>query len=554
MFPRFRTLPSFKVAFRPLSSHPNLAIRSRMCIFANMKKRTIWTIAIIMGTSFLALLFVQLKYIQEMADMKKEQFDESVNRALYQASRNMELNETLRYLEKDINETEHKALQNDSASGRNGLPDGSYQRSHQLSLGDKGGMMYTAFELKTITTKPSQMPKAMILRSDKNSLSEASKAMQEVVKNRYVYQRALLDEVVYTILYSASERPLKERINFKSLDQDLKNELMSNGINLQYHFTVSTPDGREIYRCSDYSEEGEDYSYSQVLFRNDPASKMGLVKIHFPDMNSYIYSSVRFVIPSVIFTLVLLVTFIFTIVVIFRQKRYTEMRNDFINNMTHELKTPISSISLAAQMLNDTSVTKSESMMKHLGGVINDESKRLRFLVEKVLQMSLFDKKKAIFNMKQLDLNEMVENIAHTFTLRVEHTGGKIYTDIEAIDSTIYVDEMHFQNAIFNLMDNAVKYKKPDGPLDIYLRTWNDDDHLYLSVRDTGIGIKKDNLKKVFEKFFRVHTGNLHNVKGFGLGLAYVKKIIDVHKGEISVESEYGKGTTFTIKLPIIKD
>ena len=222
-----------------------------------------------MGTSFLALLFVQLKYIQEMADMKKEQFDESVNRALYQESRNMELNETLRYLEKDINETEHKALQNDSASGRNGLPDGSYQRSHQLSLGDKGGMMYTAFELKTITTKPSQMPKAMILRSDKNSLSDASKAMQEVVKNRYVYQRALLDEVVYTILYSASERPLKERINFKSLDQDLKNELMSNGINLQYHFTVSTPDGREIYRCSDYSEEGEDYSYSQVLFRND---------------------------------------------------------------------------------------------------------------------------------------------------------------------------------------------------------------------------------------------------------------------------------------------
>ena len=157
--------------------------------------------------------------------------------------------------------------------------------------------MYTSFELKTITTKPSQMPKAMILRSDKNSLSEASKAMQEVVKNRYVYQRALLDEVVYTILYSASERPLKERINFKSLDQDLKNELMSNGINLQYHFTVSTPDGREIYRCSDYSDEGEEYSYSQVLFRNDPASKMGLVKIHFPDMNSYIYSSVRFVIP-----------------------------------------------------------------------------------------------------------------------------------------------------------------------------------------------------------------------------------------------------------------
>ena len=519
-----------------------------------MKKRTIWTIAIIMGISFLGLLFLQLKYIQEMADMKKEQFDESVNRALYQASRNMELNETLRYLEKDINETERKAYRNDSLGTRSGQPDGSLQHSHQYSVAGKDGTVYSSFELKTITSKPSQTPKAMILRSDKNSLSEASKSMQEILKNRYVYQRALLDEVVYSMLYSASERPLRERINFKQLDQDLKAELMNNGINLQYHFTVSTPDGREVYRCSDYTDSGEDYSYSQVLFRNDPASKMGVVKVHFPDMDSYIFSSVRFMIPSVIFTLVLLVTFIFTIVIIFRQKRYTEMRNDFINNMTHELKTPISSISLAAQMLNDETVTKSSSMMSHLGGVINDEAKRLRFLVEKVLQMSMFERKKAIFKMKQLDLNEMVESVANTFTLRVEHTGGKIYTEIEAVNSTIYVDEMHFQNVIFNLMDNAVKYRKPDRPINIYIRTWNDDTSLYLSIRDTGVGIKKDNLKKVFEKFYRVHTGNVHDVKGFGLGLAYVKKIIDLHKGDITVESEYGKGTKFTIKLPIIKD
>ena len=168
--------------------------------------------------------------------------------------------------------------------------------------------------------------------------------------------------------------------------------------------------------------------------------------------------------------------------------------------------------------------------------------------------MSMFERKKAIFKMKQLDLNEMVESVANTFTLRVEHTGGKIYTEIEAVNSTIYVDEMHFQNVIFNLMDNAVKYRKPDQPINIYIRTWNDDTSLYLSIRDTGVGIKKDNLKKVFEKFYRVHTGNVHDVKGFGLGLAYVKKIIDLHKGDITVESEYGKGTKFTIKLPIIKD
>ena len=146
-----------------------------------MKKRTIWTIAIIMGTSFLALLFVQLKYIQEMADMKREQFDESVNRALYQASRNMEVNETLRYLEKDINETERKAYSNDSVGTRSGQPDGTLQQSHQYSVSGKDGTVYSSFELKTITLKPSQMPKAMILRNDKNSLSEASKSMQEIV-------------------------------------------------------------------------------------------------------------------------------------------------------------------------------------------------------------------------------------------------------------------------------------------------------------------------------------------------------------------------------------
>ena len=519
-----------------------------------MKKSTIWIIAIIMGFSFLALLYLQLSYIEEMAKMKKEQFDESVNRSLYQASRNLEVNETLRYLEKDVNETERRAFRQDSVSSHGDLNGGVVQHSHQYAVAGKDGTIYSSFQLKTITTKPSTIPKAMILRSDKNSISEASKSLQEIVRNRYVYQKALLDEVVYNILYTASEKPLRERINFKLLDQDIRAELLNNGINIPYHFTVSTADGREVYRCPDYTEDGLPYTYSQVLFRNDPSSKMGVVKIHFPDINGYIFSSIRFMIPSVVFTLVLLITFIFTIVVIFRQKIYTEIKNDFINNMTHELKTPIASISLAAQMLNDNSVGKSPAMLSHLGGVINDESKRLRFLVEKVLQMSMFDRKKAVFKKKELDLNEMVENIANSFTLRVENTGGKIYTEIEAIDSAIYVDEMHFQNVIFNLLDNAVKYRKQDMPLDIYMKTWNDDQHLYLSIRDTGMGIKKENLKKIFEKFYRVHTGNLHDAKGFGLGLAYVKKIIDLHKGTIHVESEFGKGTKFTITLPVIQN
>ena len=481
-----------------------------------------------MGLSFIGLLFLQISYIEEMTKMKKEQFDESVNRSLYQASRNLEMNETLRYLEKDVRQTERKAFHQDSVMV-DGL-DGTIKQSHQFAVAADDGTVYSSFELKTFAIKPANVPKAMILRTDKNSISEASKSLQEIVRNRYVYQ------------------------NFKLLDQDIRAELMNNGVNIPYHFRVETADGREIYRCPDYTEEGEEYTYKQTLFRNDPSPKMGVVKIHFPDMNSYIFSSVRFMIPAMVFTIVLLITFIFTIAVIFRQKRYNEIKNDFINNMTHELKTPISSISLAAQMLNDESVTKSPSMLQHLGGVINDESKRLRFLVEKVLQMSMFDRKQATFKKKELDLNELLETITSSFSLRVEHTGGKIYTEIEAVDSAIFVDEVHFQNAITNLMDNAVKYRKPEQPLDIYIRTWNEKGHLCFSIRDTGLGIKKENVKKIFDKFYRVHTGNVHDVKGFGLGLAYVKKIINLHDGEIKCESELGKGTTFTVKLPILQE
>ena len=515
-----------------------------------MKKKTIWTIAVIMGLSFILLLFLQLTYIREMANMKKEQFDESVNRALYQASRNLELNETLRYLEKDVRETERK--ENHQGNGSAGAQKDDADSSSRRTANSFRGSNYLTFRMKMKMDNPVNMPKAMILINDKNSNNAASRSLQEIVKNSYVYQKALVDAVVMNMLYSASDKPLKERVNFKILDQDIKAELINNGVNIHYHFTVTTQDGREVYRCPDYSDEGSEFTYTQVLFRNDPSSKMGVVKVHFPDINSYIFSSIKFMIPSVFFTLILLVTFIITLVIVFRQKRYNEIKNDFVNNMTHELKTPIASISLATQMLNDDSVTKSEKMRKHLVGVITDETKRLRFLVEKVLQMSMFDRKKSSFKKKHLDLNEMVESIANSFSLRVEHTGGKINVDIGAVDSDIYVDEVNFQNVIFNLMDNAVKYRKTDEPVDIYLKTWNDDKWLYLSVHDTGKGIKKDDLRKIFEKFYRVGTGNVHDVKGFGLGLAYVKKVVDLHDGEIKVDSEYGKGSTFTIKLPVI--
>jgi two-component system phosphate regulon sensor histidine kinase PhoR len=228
------------------------------------------------------------------------------------------------------------------------------------------------------------------------------------------------------------------------------------------------------------------------------------------------------------------------------------MKNDFINNMTHEFKTPISAISLAAQMLQDESVSKSPELFQCLCGVISSETKRLRFQVDKVLQMSMFDDKDtASLKMKELDANDLVEGIVNTFAVKVEQNGGKLLWELNADDPFVYVDEMHFTNVVFNLMDNAVKYRRADVPLQLEVRTWNSNGNFMLSVKDNGIGIRRENLKKIFEKFYRVHTGNVHDVKGFGLGLAYVKHIVQAHRGSIRAESEPGVGTTFIIVLPL---
>ena len=500
-----------------------------------------------MALSFLSLLYLQVSYIEEMVKMRRGQFEENVNRSLVQSVRNLELVETKKYLEADVAATERAARLAEQFNLNKGKgSDDILQQHHQYTITSPDGSMYSTFEFKTITNRPSSVPKVII--STGKNIPQTSRTLQEIIKERYVYQRALLDEVIYNILYTASDKPLKERINFKQLDHFIKSELLNNGLDLPYHFTVTDRDGKEIYRCSDYAYDGEKI-YSRLLFENDPPAKMGYVNIFFPTMDDYIFSSVKFMIPSIIFTIVLLITFIFTIYIIFRQKKLTEIKNDFINNMTHEFKTPISTISLAAQMLNDPAVGKSPVMFKHISGVINDETKRLRFQVEKVLQMSMFERQKATLKKKKIDANELVNGVINTFRLKVESCHGTLDAELQATDPFIFVDEMHFTNVIFNLLDNAVKYKRADVDISLKVRTWNEANKLHISVEDNGIGIKKENLKKIFDKFYRVHTGNLHDVKGFGLGLAYVKKIITDHNGSIRAESELNVGTKFIIVL-----
>ena len=494
-----------------------------------MKRRTIVILGLIMSCSFISLLALQVRYIEEIVTMRHEQFDESVKRSLYNAAHKLELYETMRYLEKDLTQAEITDAIGSVVTHRY-----DFKRDGKVS----------SFEMRT-TIVP-QHPK------QRKNIPEASRSLQEIVRSRYIHQRTLMDEVIYKMLYTASNKPLEQRIDFDALDRDLQAELLHNGIDLPYHFTVTTSDGREVYRCTDHETTGGNQTFSQILFSNDPPSKMGILKIHFPTMNSYIYNSVRFMIPSLFFTLVLCMAFIYTIYVIFRQKKVTELKNDFINNMTHEFKTPLSTISLASQMLTDGTVSKSPQMLQHITGIINDETKRLQFQVEKVLQISLFDQQKATTKMSELNADELITGVVNTFALKVEKNGGTIVTQLEADDSMIYVDEMHFTNVVFNLMDNAIKYKRDDEALRLTIHTWNEHDKFCLSIQDNGVGIKKENLKRVFDRFYRVHTGNRHDVKGFGLGLAYVKKVIQDHHGSIRVESEYGVGTKFIIVLPLL--
>ena len=516
-----------------------------------MRKSTIWLLAVVMAFAFAGLLFLQVKYVSIILKKSSEQFNETVKRSLHQVSKNLELDETQRYLEEDLKRDESYYLQN------NQDPQEIAQTINQqkLQIKDANGNILQIDQLHSFSQKFEPLS-SLDKKQTSNNIISTSQDLQKTLMRRLKYQNALMQEVLVNILNTANLKPIQERVDFKKLNNYLKSEFINNGLNLPFIFFVINKDGKTVYQSGEIKKEpiaSDIITY--VLFPNDPPSKLNYLKVYFPTKGDYISSSVTFIVPSVLFSLILLVTFIFTIYIVFRQKRLSEMKNDFINNMTHELKTPVSTISLAAQMLKDSDITKSPDVFKHISGVINDETKRLGFLVEKVLQMSLFERQKAAFKLKEVDANDLVISVANTFVLKVEKYDGSLDIDLQATDSSIYVDEMHITNVLFNLMDNAVKYRRPEVPLTLMVRTWNDNNgKLLISVEDNGIGIKKEYLKKVFDRFFRVPTGNVHDVKGFGLGLAYVRKIIEDHKGTIRAEMGPGNvGTKFIITLPLIK-
>lgn len=485
-----------------------------------MKKSTIWILTIVMALTFVGLLYMQFVYMEEMINMREQHFDEGVKRSLYSLSTTLERNETRNYLEEELLMVE-PGIAGNSLLNDNSTPDFSSQP----------GSIY-------------------------NRNKDKYKKFQETLQKQYLYQKSLLNEVVLTILSQSSSRPIIERVDTTLMKAYLNSELTNNGITLGWDFAIVDRHGKVVAKSAGYDENGDiNEMFTQTLFPNDSEARRYYINVFFPERNKYIFKSISFMIPSFCFTFVLLVVFLFTIVIAFRQKKLSEMKNDFINNMTHEFKTPISTISLAAQMLNDPGVRKSGTMLEHISTVINDETKRLRFQVEKVLQMSMFDRQKATLKLQEVNANQLIHNIVNTFKLKVEKYGGKIDSQLDAEIAEVKVDEMHFTNVIFNLLDNAVKYRREDTPLELMVTTRNlPSNRIEIAIADNGLGMKKDDLKKIFEKFYRVSTGNRHDVKGFGLGLAYVHKMVTELKGDIRVESELGKGSKFIITLPIINE
>ena len=259
--------------------------------------------------------------------------------------------------------------------------------------------------------------------------------------------------------------------------------------------------------------------------------------------------SILYLYMSLFLVVVIAILFLISVRTVANQRRLDKMKNEFISNMTHEIKTPLSTISLACEMLQDNSVAQDVDSRANFVGIIADENARMRLLVETILQSSKMSNSNYRLNHTEVDVNKLVEHVAKSFRLTLEGRNGKMETHLDATPSTLFADELHLTNLIYNLVDNGIKYST--GAPHIIVSTARKGSHFLISVQDHGIGIPKADQKHVFEKFYRVSTGNVHNVKGFGIGLNYVAQVVRLHHGSISLESEVGKGTTFTVSLPI---
>ncbi len=527
-----------------------------LCIV--MSKKLLWLLAGFMAIGMIFLILVQTYWINNAISIKERQFAQVINASLDDLTMELEKRETISRIFDQMN----RAWNSDST-----VTQGTFNFRFNTSSNSRNTELNVSQNFYLFNPNPREKNSTFNVRSDSNTiiLPESKEFLDSFwqdylpqgmvdmaakdLQNNPQTKQVLVEKVVSEMLRPRFQ--IEERIELDKLEPILINEFLQKGVHLGFEYAVIRPDHSFAFKSIGFDPSKETTMYSARLFPDDLFMQPNFITLYFPKQKNFLIRSIGFMgVSSIILTSLIISIFIITLYVIFRQKKLSEIKNDFVNNMTHELKTPISTISLASQMLSDPGIPVENKNISHISRIIEAESKRLGYQVEKVLQMAVFDKGRIVLKQKEKDLHEVVKSVVNNFSLQVKKKNGTLLYLPEAQHSRVKIDEVHFTNLVSNLLDNAMKYCK-DIP-EITVSTRNEKSNIILSVEDKGIGISKENQKRIFEKFYRVPTGNIHNVKGFGLGLSYVKMIAEIHHGSISMSSDHGTGSRFEVTIPII--
>ena len=379
-------------------------------------------------------------------------------------------------------------------------------------------------------------------------LRDSANRVRERIDRKSIKLKRIANKVVEEITEWEQPEPPIEQI-----EAILKKELQNRDIPIPFEYGIL-----EDSLISDKTEKADSLllsksNYKVNLFPNDIIQKNIHLSVYFPEKDSFIYKTLNWLlIISLLFSVIVLVTFAFSIYFILKQKKISEMKSDFINNMTHEFKTPIATISVAADSVMNQKIIENPERIRYFMDMIKKENNRMNRQVEDILTIARLDKKDFEFKWETIDLHEVIEDAIQSIVLQVEKKGGTITAELVATNPVATSDACHFANMIYNLLDNANKYS-PDAP-DIKISTRNNNKGVLITVEDKGIGMAKSVQGHIFERFYRQTSGNIHNVKGFGLGLSYVKAVLEANRGNITVQSEPGRGSRFEVFIPFDRE
>jgi two-component system phosphate regulon sensor histidine kinase PhoR len=345
-----------------------------------------------------------------------------------------------------------------------------------------------------------------------------------------------------------------QRFTTSFMDKDdvsdvIEQSIRRSGIKDKFEYKIVDIFQNELFKSKNFKNEYYNTAIRTQLTTDNSAFKETLY-LYFYDNNNYLIHQLSWVIAaSIIFTIIIISAFGLTVRQMFTQKKLSEIKSDFINNMTHELKTPLATISLAIDALTNEKVIHDTEKIRYYSNMIKDENKRMNKQVEKILQAARIERQEIKLNLQTLNAHEIIQKVTDNLSLQILDRQGTLTLKLAAQKHMITADDVHFSNIVFNLLDNAIKYSREQPKIEV--ETLNQGGMLAIKVKDNGIGMNKETQARVFEKFYRAHTGNLHDVKGFGLGLSYVKALVEAHGGKVKVDSAAGKGSTFTVTFPL---